>query len=243
LTVALASHGYVVAAPDHAGNTLTELVATDRVDFGAQLQSFEDRPRDLFFVLDALLERRVAEDVGRQVDPEKVATVGHSFGAVTALRAAGLDPRVRAAIAQAPAGYQAAWLDLPRPLSELGVPVMIQVGGLDRTLPGDPVLDSYRPYLGPPSYLVRFSTLGHFSFSDLCAVDLEAAEAIGVSATHILEDGCGPENLPSAEAFPRIRRFAIGALNVHLRGSAGSRAFLAADEPALLRLDVDPGAP
>ena len=63
LTVPLASHGFVVAAPDHAGNTLTELLASDEVDVGAQLLSFQDRPRDLGVVLDALLRAQVAPKI------------------------------------------------------------------------------------------------------------------------------------------------------------------------------------
>ncbi|MFO0727273.1 MAG: dienelactone hydrolase family protein [Myxococcota bacterium] len=242
LTVPLASHGFVVAAPDHAGNTLTELLASDEVDVGAQLLSFQDRPRDLGVVLDALLRAQVAPKIAARIDPSAIGTLGHSFGAVTAIRTAGLEPRIRAVVAQAPAGYDVAWLDLERPLNALGIPVMIEVGGLDHTLPGDAVLDSYRPWLGAPHYLARFSTAGHFSFSDLCTIDVEAAAAIGVNVGSFLSDGCGPENMPSSVAFPLFRRLSIGLFNHALRRSPGSAAYLGAGSE-LLRLDVDPGAP
>jgi predicted dienelactone hydrolase len=105
----LASHGYVVAAPDHPGNTTADLVALTRRTASEPLSAahvrawIADRPVDLQFVLDGVVDGRIA-GWGAGVDAGRVGAAGHSFGGWTVLALTARDPRIRATVALAPAG-------------------------------------------------------------------------------------------------------------------------------------------
>jgi predicted dienelactone hydrolase len=85
----LASHGYIVAAPDHEGHTTGDKIWG--ISDYDRAQSAYDRPIDLSRVLDAL-EADSKQGVGlfsRLVDGDRVAVAGHSFGGRTALALVG----------------------------------------------------------------------------------------------------------------------------------------------------------
>ena len=82
LATHLASHGYVVAAPDHTGDTTFD-------DPERTTEIYAQRPQDLSAVLDALPDEL-------DVDTTAVTAIGHSFGGYTvfALGGATYDPSV-----------------------------------------------------------------------------------------------------------------------------------------------------
>ena len=107
----LASHGYLVVAPDHGGNTIADLVAlalrlhANQVpgEIESLLEGYVfDRPRDVALILDALSSGELSAPT--PVDTARVAVAGHSFGGFTALVCAARDPRVVSVLALAPAG-------------------------------------------------------------------------------------------------------------------------------------------
>ena len=107
----LASHGYVVAAVDHTGNTITEIIAhsTSRREVAATGgrrslfdETMEQRPGDMRFLVDQLLGE---PDPGLpRVDPERVGMSGHSFGGWTSLATTAAEARIQALLLLAPAG-------------------------------------------------------------------------------------------------------------------------------------------
>ena len=107
----LATHGYVVAAADHTGNTRADVAS--RAASGQRLGPDEidayvarivaDRVPDLRFVLDELLHDAIPELTTR-IDPQRIGLLGYSFGGWAVLATPEHDDRVRAIVAMAPAG-------------------------------------------------------------------------------------------------------------------------------------------
>ncbi len=100
----LASHGYVVASPDHVGNTAVDTMQTlMEVQAGkpipepeAMVQEFVvKRPADITFLLDRLLDGS-AGGLADRIDASRVGMTGHSFGGWTTLMAVARDPRCAA---------------------------------------------------------------------------------------------------------------------------------------------------
>ncbi|MDA0228636.1 MAG: prolyl oligopeptidase family serine peptidase [Proteobacteria bacterium] len=82
----LARHGYIVAALEHPGDR-----TFDNGDFGSA-KNLYNRPRDLSFVLGALLADSA---IGDQIDDKRIAALGHSAGGFTAIAAAGGRPKLQ----------------------------------------------------------------------------------------------------------------------------------------------------
>jgi predicted dienelactone hydrolase len=86
LTEHLASHGFVVIAPDHPRNTLFDN------DDDATVDVLLERPDDVRLTVDELLARSANPDeflAGAVDDSGDYAAIGHSFGAVTVLALGG----------------------------------------------------------------------------------------------------------------------------------------------------------
>jgi predicted dienelactone hydrolase len=104
----LASHGYVVAAPDFEGNTLADQVhdMTRQPGENRRLktlaESAVDRPLDARLVLDRLVGA-VDRELARTIDAETVGTFGISFGGWTSIALNCIDDRPRATFAIVPA--------------------------------------------------------------------------------------------------------------------------------------------
>ena len=99
--------------------------------------------------------------------------------------------------------------------------------GQDQILAPELNAQSLWDHMVKPRAWLQLDRAGHFTDSDLCIFDVAAIDAaIELDASNVLEDGCGPENIAPALAFPLINNAAIGFFNVHLRDSAGSQQFL-----------------
>ncbi len=86
----LASHGYVVALPQHPGSDAKQgkgLIEGDTRKIFL-LNEFLDRPQDITYTLDELERRNELEFEGK-LDLENVGIFGHSFGGYTALAVGG----------------------------------------------------------------------------------------------------------------------------------------------------------
>jgi len=228
LTVFLASHGFIVAAPDHEGGTLYDVV---RGQLAAVTEGVEKRPQDVSYVVNRLSRLPDGDPLKTLIDIDHLGVIGHSFGALTALRVAATDKRVKAIVPQAPTTTDYAWIGLPQPVV-LGIPVQIQGAHKDRTLPWDENVAPAWVAQQKPRELLDLVAGGHFTFSDLCQFDLATLatqvklDIMGTDIKTVLGDGCGTANPPASVAQPLMRHFAIGFFNAELRGSTKTRDLL-----------------
>jgi len=91
----LASHGFVVVAPDHEGDTLFDRLAESQSPLDNTL--VDVREADIRFVLDQVLAGQ-ALPAGVTVNASEIGMLGHSIGSVTAGRVAQDDPRIAAVL-------------------------------------------------------------------------------------------------------------------------------------------------
>jgi len=85
-----ASYGFIVAAPPHPGNQLSDPGCGSG---GVQVDSYVNRPADISFVIDKMIELGADESsmFFGHVDGARVGMSGHSFGGLTTFRVAALD--------------------------------------------------------------------------------------------------------------------------------------------------------
>jgi predicted dienelactone hydrolase len=227
LMQALASHGFVVAAPDHAGNTALDAIGgtSDPIAVAAA-----NRPRDVSFVIDQMLarERDPADALHRRIDERHIAVAGHSFGGFTALATAGgfldyqPDPRVDAIVPIAPAtfGFTA------DQLASIDVPTLLMGGTSDTVVPIEPgMVRAWDLISGRPEYRVDLLAAGHNSFTNVCDIrDAYVAAEVGQPILGFVEaaaeDGCAPELLPIDEAHRVTDLYVVSFLTEELKGSS-----------------------
>lgn len=235
-TVPLASHGYVVASADHTGNILYDLLGDGGYNVDSMIISAFDRPLDAVAVIDEMMRRSsdITDPLYLSVDDQFVGISGHSFGGYTSLNLGFTDPRIKAVLPMAPATAPLGLLGFK--LEEFPHPMMMMTGGMDKTLPTEN--EMAKPFLDFPSpkFYFELNTGGHFTYSDICMLDLlYIANDLGIpDADNALNDGCADFNLDTAIAHPIIRQFGIGFFNYYLRQSPGSQQWFSADAAQLL---------
>jgi predicted dienelactone hydrolase len=156
---------------------------------------------------------------------KRVGYTGHSFGGFVSLAQAMKDRRVSVVVPMAPAANMASVVGN---LSMFPIPFLMMGGDLDETLDFGPYM--WQPYnnMPRPKAFLRFLRGGHYTFTDMCSVDVVAlAEELGwTDAEDALTDGCGEENFDPATARGIITHFTVAMFNAHLRGSPASLDYI-----------------
>ncbi len=176
LTTHLASHGFVVVAPDHVNDTMLEVLATPREELGIKtLQSASDRPQDVALLVGAAIAPATALGafVAPLVDPRRVGVVGHSFGGFTALVSANLDDRIRACVPIAPPGVLARERDPLKvgdsyrglPIGARDVPTLVLAADRDSLCLLEGIERLYERIRAPRALAV-LTPADHFHFAD-----------------------------------------------------------------------------
>lgn len=228
MTEFFTTHGFVVLAPEHTGNTWRD------TEGGINLGSAPVRPQDVSAALDAFLDLPEADALAGQVT-DQIAMTGHSFGGYTTLAVMGasfrvdplldlcasgqLDPslcdsfsdaqiaafragfndeRLKIGIPQTPAGA----LFFGTGLADIDRPMLMWTGGRDRTLPnqqeGDPI---WRQLVGEQRRIDMVNA-GHFTFSNMC-------ELFGPVIEQVQNDGCNDTFIPYEEAFDIVNAYSL----------------------------------
>ena len=237
----LASHGYVVLAPDHGGQTLSDLVSlVMRIGVGnlptdvEQLlfTQVEDRPRDLGLVLDQL-------DAGAlrlpcTPDRTRVGATGHSFGGFTALALAARDARVRSVVAMAPAGG-AGLLAHPTLTAALRldfgsrVSTLYLAGSRDTLLPIAGIEALYRQTSEPVRMFV-LPNADHMHFCDRAESSHEffrRLPPVGILRDVMQRLPAFAELVPAVHGYAFANALGLAQLDASLGASAEAEAFLA----------------
>jgi predicted dienelactone hydrolase len=242
----MASHGWVLVAPNHTGNTALDLLIgpADPLTLAAL-----NRPIDITAVIDEFESGLGDDELAGKADTSRVLLFGHSFGGYTAFAGGGTDVDFDAANADCAgetspscdvladpnveAAYRAGFGD-PRivaiapqapalimlaegELGALGVPTMLMSGRLDQTTTQEESADPAWAGIDDPDDLwVEMPMGAHYSFVTICH-DLEP-DILAVFAPSAGEDGCGDGFIPTTEAVPVLAAYVFGFGRLHVLG-------------------------
>jgi predicted dienelactone hydrolase len=164
----LASHGFLVAAVDHRGNTLFDQLAGDPLP--VDVATLELRVSDMRRLLDELLEP--TGSLPRQfvglVDPDRVGVFGHSFGSVTTGKLLQDDDRFVAGVGIA-APFESPILP-GITMAAITEPLLLLVATEDNSITeiGNNIIRGNFGMANTPVWKIEFTDAGHWSFSDIC---------------------------------------------------------------------------
>ncbi len=180
----MASHGYIVVAPDHTRNACAtsfegKVIPYDKEGRG---QAALDRPKDVSFLIDQLgqLNGDAKSRFFGKVDLENIGVAGHSFGGFTAMAAAAQDPRIDAIAPMAGV--------VPESITASPRPLLLFVATEDDTIgeKGNAGARTYFEATSAPKYLVEFKDGGHYTFSDMDQINPNWGDGAG-SGTRITD--------------------------------------------------------
>lgn len=222
-----ASYGYACVHVQHAGSDDAVWRDNPRAmeamqEAAASLDNLTNRPADIRFAIDELarLQAKDGPPLGKRLDLERIGVAGHSFGAYTALCAAGRDlvgpagnkldvgdPRVKACLAMSPQGKEherknGTW-------AEVGVPCFHMTGTKDSS----PI----RNDATPKERRIPFDAIEH---AEQYLLILDGGTHMTFSDT-----GFGGMQRPSAH-WPVILSSSTAFWDAHLKGDAKALAWL-----------------
>jgi predicted dienelactone hydrolase len=247
----LASHGYLVAAPDFTGNTMADMLADlatggrGEPRLAPMDRSAADRPLDAKLVIDRVLGG-AEPALASLVDPERVGACGISFGGWTTLALNSIDRRPRASFPIVPAWgkgpVKTETLQALVRLDDWGRPVPTFVLAAERDalimLAG---LRELHRELRPPKRLAVLRNAGHLHFADNAEQGHEMLRAMWKSGSFPVADpdidlaaiaeASRPfsELCPAAHGAATVEALCLAHMDAHVRGAAEARSFLEAD--------------
>jgi predicted dienelactone hydrolase len=244
----LASHGYVVAAPEFP---VTHLGAPG----GIHLAGVINQPGDVSFVIDEVLRMSSGASgvLSGSVDDQKIGVTGHSLGGFTALLVPygpAPDDRIDAVVSYSPTGCFLGDASGSAP----GVPTLV-IGGTNDLLVGPASIRAGYDRIPPPKYWVDIAGADHTRFADvdLSDEDIQASgfnytgenvrdEALQIiQATGADPSACLQDEEPAAAALisadrqrELLRAFATPFFDAHLKGSDDALAFFEEELPEMV---------
>lgn len=228
----LASHGFVVAAPDHPGNTFFS-------SSGTTAEHAANRPLDMSFVADELV--RLTGEAGSPfagwIDTSKgFGVTGHSFGAFTSLAVASIDDRFVAALPLALGG----------PVSDTyTAATLLLLATEDHTigLAGNQGVRDTFTRLPGPRFIGEVVDGGHFSFSFACQTGLGIGDGDGCKTGTRLVGGAPFTFTDDMRVWQIVNGYSAALFGRYINGITEYDATLATNlDPEVLLYTADPGS-
>jgi predicted dienelactone hydrolase len=239
MTEFFASHGWIVASPDHTGNTVRDTQGA------IDLTSAVFRSQDISQVLDFMLSLPGDDRLQGMASSEHIVMSGHSFGGVTTLASTGAEFDVDTLIAECDSqqnpsdiceifGERDDWVALFREgfyderikaaipqspggyeafrdgIGAIDTPTLMFTGGMDNTLPNAEEGDPIWGAMNGGEHMrVNIAKAGHFTFSNMCSL-------LGGGVEQIDNDGCSDEFIDVEVAFEVINAYSMAFARYHL---------------------------
>jgi dienelactone hydrolase len=221
----MASHGYIVMAADHIGNSRYTIVNGKAVAAGGPRgqASAADRPKDVSFLIDVATRMNNGSD-GRfagRIDLDKIAAAGMSFGGSTTQNVVEREKRVKAGVMLAPGG----------PVGDrtnFSTPIFMMIGTEDATLhaAGNARNREYYQASKGPHFLVEIKDAGHYTFTSVDQYNPEYGNGIG----HGKRVNTAPDQdvtyLAPEDSHKIVNAYALAFFGVYVRDQPGYQAFL-----------------
>ena len=239
----LASHGFIVVAPEHTGNTQADMSSPDPA---------ADRYPDVAFVIDSMAQKNTtpADPFFGRVDTTDVGVAGHSYGGLTATMMAsgfGTDPPDTRVTAIMPVAASNGILSDAQ-LTSVTIPTLLMVGTLDGLQ--SETIRSFNLMSSAPN-LFRVDVIGanHTHFANVCdigdwlisiGIPKENWESVGAGALiPIYEATCEPPAFSIDEATRIQNLYAAALFRRHLLGEAGYDTYLTESYALANEPDID----
>ena len=233
----LASHGWIVVAPEHTGNTWM-----GSSDHSINMSKGFYRPQDMSASLDYFLDLPDDDPLADSASDD-IAISGHSFGGFTSLANTGASFAVDELQEECESGnnqedycdlltdeneeiFRDGFLDerikvsLPmtpggadvfrQGLADVAVPTLVWTAAEDATLPNVVEGDPIWEGLSGDDH-VRIDMLeaGHFTYSNMC-------DLVGTAIPQAADDGCSDEFIVAKDVHPLINAYTLEFLRLHL---------------------------
>ena len=186
---------------------------------GQRSQSAIDRPKDMSFLLDQMTIWNQGGDsrFAGKLDLERACASGMSFGALSAVDVAALDPRFKSVIAMAGASLSH---------TNLTVPSLWMLGDEDRTIgtAGNILIRGHHLIHSGPSFLLEFKNGGHYSFTDMFKINNAFGDGVGSGKRRGTEE---PFQFTSMEmTYEIVNACSLAFLDVYAKGRRERLSFL-----------------
>jgi predicted dienelactone hydrolase len=237
----LASHGFVVAAPNHTLNSRDDVFNGTNI---SETAIAPDRPTDISFVLDQMIDMSGDEDsrfFGR-IDSDKIGATGLSFGGVTTFAthtgssAINVEPdeRIKAIMPMSSGAYS--WLGLSERNLDVTIPTLMVNGSADPTRSSNS--RAFNALTVEPRYQVIIDRAYHLSSMDVCdwrdyADANNAPDALtdffNEMAFSSSRNTCASFAIDNNEAIKLTGMYAVSFFNTHLNDELGYTPYLTQD--------------
>ncbi len=241
----MASHGWILVAPNHTGNTAFDLLGMP--DPGTR--SALDRPNDITAIIDEFESGLAGDELAGKADTSSVFVFGHSFGGYTTFAAGGADADFDAANEDCAGSMSASCEVLADPdvetayragfgdprvvaiapqapalvsisqeeLAALEVPTMLMTGRLDQTTTQEEQAEpAWAGVDNPDDLWVEMPEGAHFTFITIC-YDLDPG-LLALFQPDAGDDGCGPQFIDAQEAVPVLAAYVLAFGRRHVLG-------------------------